>query len=536
MLTILTTILGGIGIFLIGMMMLSEGLRAAAGQALNSILRKFTKGKLRSILTGILVTLTVQSSSATTFATIGFVSAGILSFSQAIGVIFGANLGTTGTSWLVALVGFKVDVSFFALPLVGLGALMRLLLKGKRAHLGQALAGFGLLFVAINILQQGMQGVASEWDLSVYTTVGFFDRALLVLIGIMMTVVMQSSSAAVAATLTALHAGAIQLDQAAALVIGQNVGTTVTAGIACIGATLSAKRTALAHIFFNVITAVIALMILPLFIRNVDYFIESIGGFDDATSIAAFHTAFNLLGVLALLPFINSFSNLIVTILPERKSPIVKRLDESTLEVPAVAVHAANLTLKEILRELCSTSHHLLQSREVLTIKENELEELSNALSEVRKFVQRIKTDPEQKNDYSKHLSVIHALDHLERLMNALFDVIKDRHFTQESFSEIRMTLLNQISLSLHALLTEDFGTVINQIEQESKSIEHYTEDLRDVLIERAAQKHVDPHTINEQLRTLRLFDRISKHIWRASYHLLTADSALKTFKEEIVD
>ncbi|MFP5380591.1 MAG: Na/Pi symporter, partial [Vicinamibacteria bacterium] len=175
------------------------------------------------------ITALVQSSSATTLATIGFVSAGLLSLPNAIGVVIGANIGTTATGWLVSLLGLKLSIGKIAMPLIGVGALLRLLARERLAQAGLALAGFGVIFVGIDALQAGMAALAGRVDPAQFPVAGLAGRLLLVLLGVLMTVIMQSSSAAVATTLTALSGGAITLDQAAALVIGQNVGTTVTA-------------------------------------------------------------------------------------------------------------------------------------------------------------------------------------------------------------------------------------------------------------------------------------------------------------------
>ena len=245
------TLLGGIGLFLLGMLMLTDGLQALAGDRLRSALRRYTRTRPSAILTGAAVTAVVQSSSATTLAVIGFVGAGLLSFRQALGVVFGANLGTTTTAWLVAGVGLKVSVSAFALPLVGVGSLGKLFGSGRIVPVGTAVAGFGLVFVGIDVLQSGMQGLTSRFDPARFTDLGVLGYALLVAVGALMTVVMQSSSAAVTTTLAAIAAGSINLEHAAALVIGQNVGTTVTASVAAIGGSAAARRTAVAHVAFN---------------------------------------------------------------------------------------------------------------------------------------------------------------------------------------------------------------------------------------------------------------------------------------------
>ena len=215
----ISNLIGGIGLFLLGMILMTDGLKALAGNALREWLSRFTGSKFKAVLTGVSITAVVQSSSVTTMATIGFVSAGLLSFTNAIGVIIGANLGTTSTGWIVSLLGLKLSIGQFILPLIGVGALLKLFSRGRTANIGIALAGFATIFVGIQTMQNGMTGLAEHIDLSQYSAAGIQARLLLVLIGAAITLVMQSSSAAVATTLTALAAGTISIEQAAALVM-----------------------------------------------------------------------------------------------------------------------------------------------------------------------------------------------------------------------------------------------------------------------------------------------------------------------------
>ena len=244
-------LLGGIGLFLLGVFLLTDGLKAAAGDALRRILVRLTGRPAAAFVSGAGITVLAQSSSATTLATIGFVSAGILTFSQAIGIVMGASLGTTSTSWLVSLVGLKFGIGKLAFPLVGLGALARLVSRGRKAAAALAVAGFGLMFVGIDTLQSGrvhLSTSVSPDNLPHGTVLG---RALLVGIGILLTVLTQSSAAAVAMTLTAFHSGMVDLEQGTSLIIGASIGTTSTSAMAAIGATTPVKRTALAHILFS---------------------------------------------------------------------------------------------------------------------------------------------------------------------------------------------------------------------------------------------------------------------------------------------
>ena len=204
MFQVIIQLMGGIGLFLLGMSLMTDSLKAMAGESLRQWLAKFTGSPFNAMLSGIGFTLVVQSSTATTLATIGFVSAGVLTFAQAMGVIIGANIGTTSTGWIVAFLGLKFSISNFALPMIGLGAIMKLLGKDRLALVGLGVAGFGLIFFGIDVLQIAMASFAERVDLSVWSNNDISTRLILVLIGIIMTILLQSSSAAVTATLAAL--------------------------------------------------------------------------------------------------------------------------------------------------------------------------------------------------------------------------------------------------------------------------------------------------------------------------------------------
>lgn len=310
--------LGGVGLFLLGMTVMTDGLKTLAGSALRTVLGKAASTPLLGSFWGAVVTLLVQSSSATTMTTIGLVSAGLLTFQQGLSLVFGANIGTTGTGWLVALIGVRVSLTAAALPMIFVGALTKLLGRGRISGVGAALAGFGLVLFGLTTLQQGMGGLAERLHPADLPAVlgspgvswwsGLFGVLALVVIGLVMTALMQSSTAAIAVTLSAYFAGAIGLDQACALIIGQNIGTATSSALAAIGASPTAKRLAIAYVLFKLIAALIALVafpiVTPLLLRASDTI-------DGVTLLAGYHTAFNVVGVAVLLPLINPFTRLV---------------------------------------------------------------------------------------------------------------------------------------------------------------------------------------------------------------------------------
>jgi phosphate:Na+ symporter len=335
---------GGLGLFLLGMGLMTDGLKLAAGGALADILGRWTRTRFRGLLAGALVTSLVQASAAVTVAAIGFVNAGLLTLAQAIWVIFGANVGTTMTAWLVALVGVNLDIEALALPLLGLGMLLRLTGGGtRRGALGTALAGFGLFFLGIDILRDGFVHLGEGVDLAALDAGGPGGLLLFTLIGILLTTLMQSSSAALAVALTAATGGLVPLTAAAAVVVGANVGTTSTALFAVIGATPNARRTAAAHVIFNLATGVVALLILPWLLALIEQARVALElPAAPAVTLALFHTSFNLLGILLMWPF----SARLVAFLQarfrtaEEDEARPRYLDDNVLAVPTLALDA----------------------------------------------------------------------------------------------------------------------------------------------------------------------------------------------------
>src|SRR5246127_2734023 len=353
------SILGGVGLFLLGMTVMTDGLKATAGSALRTVLGKAAATPLRGALWGAIATLIVQSSSATTMTTIGLVSTGLLTFPQGLGLVFGANVGTTGTGWLVALIGVRVSLSTYALPMIFVGALARLLAGGRAAAAGGALAGFALVLYGLTTLQQGMGGLAEQLHPSDLPAVlgttwwsGLYGLLALVVVGLVMTAVMQSSTAAIAVTLSAHYAGAVGLDQACALIIGQNIGTATSSAMAAIGASSTAKRLALAYILFKLIAALIALGLFPV---TIPLLVRASHTIDGVTLLAAYHTAYNVIGVAVLLPIVNSFTRFVERLLPDRNLALTRCLDPSALTVPIATEEAVRRTVARALGAVCQS-------------------------------------------------------------------------------------------------------------------------------------------------------------------------------------
>ncbi|NYZ62943.1 Na/Pi cotransporter family protein [Luteimonas deserti] len=519
MITVLSTVLGGIGLFLLGMVLMTDGLKTLAGDALRRVLARFTGNRLSAVAAGAGITALVQSSSATTLATIGFVSAGLLSFTGAIGVIIGANLGTTSTGWLVSLLGLKFSIAAAALPLVGVGALLRLVGRGRATHVGLVLAGFGLIFVGIDTLQQGMAGIAGRVDLAFAPGAGLWPRLWLVLVGAAMTVVMQSSSAAMATTLTALAGGAIGLDQAAALVIGQNIGTTVTAGLAAIGASVPARRTALVHALFNIGAGAMAFVILPWFVDLMEWVMAADGsGADQALAIAAFHTAFNLLGALVFVPLVPQLARLAQRILPDRHSPLTRHLDPGLREVPAMAVAAAGETLRGVLAVAIRTVRPILLAPGAPPT--TRLQPLEAAVEAAARQIEHLNaTDPAT---LARLAAAYHLLDHV-------------RQFVREIANPGARGALDGLpALRAHALvLAADLDVDGARPAPASADGEFVPmpdsrgDSLRAQILEASAAREIGVDEALSALDVLRWMERLRHHACRAQHYLARLDNGV---------
>ena len=340
---------GGVGLFLLGMHLLTDGLKLAAGRALEGLLERWTSTPLRGLAAGMLITTLVQSSSAVTVASIGFVNAGLLSLKHSLWVIFGSNVGTTMNAWLVAALGFNFKIDAFALPIIGIGAVLMLAGRGARPRsLGQALAGFGVLFLGIQVLKDTFSGFGQGMQIEQYISPGVSGYLVLVGLGTLLTILMQASGAAIAIVITAAQGGLMSIEAACAMVIGTNIGTTSTAVLSALGATSNARRLAAAHVFFNLVTGAVALALLPGLIALLAVIREWIDQpATPAIMIALFHTVFNLLGVLLMVPASPWLLRLLAGHFKRGDEDLGRPrfLDSSATSVPDLALRALRMEL-----------------------------------------------------------------------------------------------------------------------------------------------------------------------------------------------
>jgi phosphate:Na+ symporter len=415
MATLLPSLLGGIGLFLLGMGLLTEGAKGFAGESLRMALLRFTGAPWKAFLAGTLATLLLQSSSATTVTVIGFVSAGLLTFPQALGMVFGASLGTTGTGWLVAVFGLKIPLGLHALPVVALGAFLRLMGRGCWKPLGSAIAGFGLIFLGIDFLQSGMDGLRSRLPVASLPSTGVAAYLAGLGAGILMTLVLQSSSAAIAVTMTALHAGTINLEQSASMAVGAAIGTTVTALLASIGATNPAKRTAVAFVLFNLVTGILAILLLPVLLEVVRWESHQLDLNGGATALAAFHTTFIGLGVAVFLPLASPYAKWIEQLIPDHRPTLTRYLDKTLLQSPAVALEAVRRALRDTSLATMEAINGVVCDKKPEFDLEARRLEISQAITEIQRFLATIPQDSNPRLTPSR-VNMMHVIDHLIRL------------------------------------------------------------------------------------------------------------------------
>ena len=345
------TIAAGVSIFLFGMLSLEDGFKAFTGGILEKILKKSTNKLWKSLSFGVVSTSLMQSSSLVSVITISFLSAGLLGLYEGVGIIFGANIGTTTGAWLVAGFGLKVKISAYAMPMLVFGVLLVFQKSNTLKGMGYILTGLGFLFLGIHYMKEGFEAFKDTFDLAQFAVAGYPGLFLFCAIGIAATVVMQSSHATLVLTITALAAGQITYENALALAIGANVGTTITAIIGAMSANEQGKRLAGAHLIFNMVTGLIAIVFIYQMMSAVEWISAEVGiAEDDYTlKLAVFHTLFNLLGVLVMLPFIKKLvhflEGLFVSKKAQRSQP--QFLTDSVIHYPDTATQAVrNETLR----------------------------------------------------------------------------------------------------------------------------------------------------------------------------------------------
>lgn len=405
------TLLGAVGLFLYGMTLMSEGLQKAAGNGLRNILGAMTRNRFTGALTGFSITALIQSSSASTVMVVSFVSAGLMTLAQSVAVIMGANVGTTATAWIITLFGFKVDIAAFAYPLIAFSLPLLFSSKSKRKSIGEVILGFAVLFIGLNMIEDSVPDLKSSPEifgfLQHYADMGYGSVLLFVLIGIVVTMIIQSSSAAIAIVLIMCTKGWITFDLACALILGSNIGTTITPIIASLGANIAAKRAALCHLMFNVLGTIWALALFYPFTDLTVWITESFGQGDpcalysyegsDAKAIAnmavsasfglsIFHTIFNLINLTIMIWLTDMYVKIVERIMPSKH----KGDEEFQLTyISSGRVAASELNMAQAEKEISVYAERVQRmigmSQQLIHTKENS-EDFTKLFSRLEKY------------------------------------------------------------------------------------------------------------------------------------------------------
>lgn len=525
MIMMLGHILGGVGIFLLAISMLTQGLQMISGKALKTLLARWTRTPLRGLTLGIAATAILQSSSVMTAALIGLVNAALLPLGQAIWVVLGTNIGTTFTGWLVSTVGFELNLKAYALPMVGIGMMLKLFGR-KTAYiaLGMALAGLGLFFIGVDILKDAFSAYSDAEDFTRIEHTGIAGMVLMLLAGFAITVVTQSSSASLALILTSTAGGMITLESGAIMVIGANLGTTSTAVLAVIGATANAKRTAGAHVLFNLVAAVAALVALPVLLPAI-----ALGGewlnmaLPPVVMLAVFHTLFNILGVVVIAPFVPAMTRFLERRFVSQAEEIgrPKYLDRNTLHVPALAMgalthelgHLHGLIRNILALALQSPSRH--EDRRRITHLRDGMENLS---TEITGFSDELTRKPSPQDVAQMLPSVLRINRYLRECVQllphsvALEEAIEDK---DEALTYVRhcRKFLDKLQATLNARESAASPHILTGLRNQYRR-------AKDAVLEDGARHKLSVEEMDELLGHLHHVHRLAAQTIKAERHL----------------
>ena len=479
------SLVGSLALFLFGMKTMSEGLEKFAGDRLRSILTAMTKNRVMGVMTGILITALIQSSSATTVMVVSFVNAGLMTLAQSIGVIMGANIGTTVTAWIISAVGFKVNIAAFAIPMLAIGMPLLFSNKGNRKSIGEFVFGFSFLFMGLSYLQEAATamniGDMVAGMLAHVPQDSFFTILLFVIVGAIVTMIVQASAATMAITLMlfGMNIPGFGFEQAAALAMGQNIGTTITAFMASLTANTQARRAALAHMFFNVFGVVFFLIIFYPACNAVSWFVDNVmGGGNDLFKLSAFHTAFNIINTLLLIGFVRQIEMLVCKVLPMKAQEEDYRLKF----ISGGLLSTAELSIIEAQKEIHSFGERCLRMfgfvPELLQLQDevefNKLfsriekyENITDAMEmEIASYLNKVSKGRLSDASKSQIQKMLRQITELESIGDSVYNLGRtlNRHrmHCQEAFT----TEQTQHMLTMMQLVEGALAEMMNQIDQ----------------------------------------------------------------------
>ena len=453
--------IAGLAIFLFGMIQMEEAIKSLVGRNFKVFLKKQSKNKLKGILSGAGVTAILQSSSVVSLIVLAFVGAGVIPMKNAIAMVFGANLGTTITGWLVALVGFKIDIESLAYPLIGLGGLMVAMIAGQKqwSNLGRALLGLGLLFLGLGFMKTSVGQLAESFDLSPYVD---YPPIVFLLIGVVLTAIIQSSSASMVITLSALYNGIIPLESAAAMVIGSDLGTTVTVLIGGMTGLPSKKRVAMAHFIFNLVTDVLAFIGLHWLLGM----IELMNVHDPLLALVLLHSSFNAMGLVLFYPFIDYLANWLERRFKEGVLHEAKYIRKLTPEVPEAGIQALDREVEYLFEKVQlllrtnfdgqeTRSFEIRKSENAVPVFKQQYRSIKQLEGEMFQFYTKLQQQSLESSENDRLGQLIGAVRHLLHSAKSCKDVHKDIMGMKNSSQKILNELFDEFRIGNMSFLNE---------------------------------------------------------------------------------
>ncbi|MFT4532774.1 MAG: phosphate:Na+ symporter [Saprospiraceae bacterium] len=479
-------IIGSLAFFVYGMKMMSDGIQRAAGSQMRNILRTMTKNRFLGVFTGFLTTAMVQSSSATTVMTVSFVNAGLLTLVESAGVMMGANIGTTITGWIISLLGFKIKVGMLSVPLFAIGVPMLFSSKGKMKYWGEFIIGFAILFLGLDYLKGSVPDLKGNTEaldfLARFSDWGILSRVFFVFVGTMVTIIVQSSSAAMAITLALCAQGWLPFDVAAAMILGENIGTTITAELASLVGNTNAKRSARIHSLFNIIGVTWMVILLPVFLTGLTTILESLGMGNPITNaedmpigLSAFHTAFNLLNVIIMLGFVKWLVKVAIWSVPEGPDEDddtklkfigagIRTPELATVELQKETAHFGEVVsrMSGFARELINETDSKKQRK--LHKKLNKYENITDKMEiEITEYITKL-SDQEITSRTSLRLrSILNVCNDLERIGDIYFQVSKTIEQKNENNTYFTPDQRNNLN-NMMDKVDEAFQVMINNL------------------------------------------------------------------------
>ena len=484
-------LIGALGFFIYGMKVMSEGIQKVAGDKMRNILSSMTSNRFKGVFTGFTITSLVQSSSATTVLVVSFVNAGLLSLTESIGVIMGANIGTTITAWLISIVGFKVKIASYALPIIAIGFPLMFFNREKIKFWGEVLVGFALLFMGLALLKDSVPDLKSNPQilefLSRYTDLGYLSILLFVLIGTGLTVIVQSSSAAMALTLVMANNGWIPFELAAAMVLGENIGTTITANLAALVGNVHAKRAALSHLIFNLFGVMWILILIRPALNLVDWYLVSSGSsspFVTATSIpialSIFHSCFNILNTLLLIWFVNFIASTVTKVIKssgeeEFKLEYISTGLMNTAELSIEEARKETVRLGELTLKMSKQFQNLIEEekpkkQKKLLKKIRDYEIMTDRMEhEISEYLMKVSSGTLSNTSTIKMTSLLSAVNDLERIGDIFFQMSRDVDRILKSGKKFKSKQVKSL-LEMMSLLDEALNIMVGHLDSTSKT------------------------------------------------------------------